>query len=77
MPVEDTVKAASKVVAGIVKNNREPSVTAAEVLTEEIPTFWPRKTSSDNTKSLFRFTAEAVSIIDFFKVEEWDEEADF
>lgn len=77
MPVEETVKAAGKVVTCIIKDNREPGITAAEMGTEHIPTFWPSETLSNNTEGLFWITALTVSVGDFFKVEEWDEKADF
>ncbi len=71
------MKVSSKVVAGIVKNDRKPSITTAKVLTEKVPPLWPCKTTSNNTKGLFRIAAEAVSVGNFFKVEEGYEKADF
>ena len=75
--MEKTVEAASKVVARIVKNDREPGITTAKMGTKHIPALWPGETLSNNTGGLFWIAALTVSVGNFFKVEEGNEKTDF
>jgi hypothetical protein len=75
--MEKTVEAASKVVARIVKNDREPGITTAKMGTKHIPALWPGESLSNNTEGLFGVADKAVAVGNFFKVEEGNEKTDF